>query len=177
MQAEVLAIDTDKQALIFRDGVTVSYDRIITTSGIDPIYDDSPVLASYDVQKIMQHAWKAGLQTQITTDKYKKRWHGDYECFSYAISLYSRALWTCLPDRALFKGAWQKYYADLIEYVTNSTIENFDIATLNIDSGLGWFSAFVLNVDPTTKSMNSGKINIDQRWSEFGILTYESKQG
>ena len=82
-----------------------------------------------------------------------------------------------MPDRALFKGAWQKYYADLIEYVTNSTIENFDIATLNIDSGLGWFSAFVLNVDPTTKSMNSGKINIDQRWSEFGILTYESKQG
>lgn len=73
MQAEVLAIDTDKQALIFRDGVTVSYDRIITTSGIDSIYDDSPVLASYDVQKIMQHAWKAGLQTQITTDKYKKR--------------------------------------------------------------------------------------------------------
>lgn len=65
VQAEVVAIDTDKQTVKLHDGVEVDYDRVVIAPGIDFIYDDLPMLASYEAQQKVPHAWKAGPQTSL----------------------------------------------------------------------------------------------------------------
>ena len=64
VQAEVVAIDTAKQQVTLHDDVVVRYDRLVIAPGVDFIYDDLPMLASYEAQKIVPHAWKAGPQTE-----------------------------------------------------------------------------------------------------------------
>jgi len=80
--------------------------------------------------------------------------------------------------KALFKAAWQEYYADLIEYVPNSTIENIDVANLKVETEFDEFDADVLNVIPPQKAGKvaemAGVINVDARWCRVDFLTYES---
>ena len=65
VQAEVVAIDTEKQQIKLHDGVEISYHRLIIAPGIELIYDNLPMLASYEAQQKIPHAWKAGPQTEL----------------------------------------------------------------------------------------------------------------
>jgi sulfide dehydrogenase [flavocytochrome c] flavoprotein subunit len=206
VQAEVVAIDTDKQQVTLHDGVVVSYDRLVIAPGVDFIYDDLPMLANYDAQKIVPHAWKAGPQTEILKQQLVKMKKGGtvimtvpptpFRCppgpyeRACQIALYLKnhnpggkliildANGDVASKKALFKGAWQQYYAGLIDYVPSSSIESVDIAKLNIDTEFNQFSADVLNVIPPQRAGKvaamAGVINIDQRWCEVDFLTYES---
>lgn len=207
VQAEVVAIDTDKQNVTLHDGVVISYDRLIIAPGVDFIYDDLPMLATDDAQKIVPHAWKAGPQTELLKQQLVSMKKGGsvimtvpptpFRCppgpyeRACQIALYLKnnnptgkliildANGDVASKKALFKGAWQQHYADLIEYVPSSTVESVDITKLNVQTEFNQFSADVLNVIPPQKAGKvaklAGVINIDQRWCEVDFLTYESK--
>lgn len=180
VQAEVVAIDTDKQRVKLHDGVEVSYHRLIIAPGIDLIYDDLPMLASYETQQKIPHAWKAGPQTEIL----KQQLHGMKEGGTMVMTVpatpfrcppgpYERACQIAYylknhnptaklvildanadvaSKKALFKSAWQQYYSGLIDYVPNSTIESVDVDNLTVETEFDSFSADVLNVIPPQKA-------------------------
>ncbi|PHS26200.1 MAG: flavocytochrome C [Methylophaga sp.] len=180
VQAEVVSVDTDKQQVKLDDGVIVAYDRLIIAPGIDFIYDDLPMLASFEAQQKIPHAWKAGPQTEIL----KRQLHGMKKGGTMVMTVpatpfrcppgpYERACQVAyylknhnptakliildanadiVSKKALFKDAWQQYYSSLIEYVPNSAIESIDVANLTIETEFDDFSADVLNVIPAQKA-------------------------
>lgn len=180
VQAEVVAIDTDKQKITLHDDVVVNYDRLVIAPGVDFIYDALPMLASYDAQKIVPHAWKAGPQTTILKQQLVTMKKGGtvimtvpptpFRCppgpyeRACQIALYLKnhnpsgkliildANGDVASKKALFKGAWQEHYAGLIDYVPSSMIESVDVAKLTIDTEFNQFSADVLNVIPPQRA-------------------------
>ena len=180
VQAEVVSVDTDKQHVTLHDGVTVAYDRLIIAPGVDFIYDDLPMLASYEAQQKVPHAWKAGSQTE----NIKNQLHGMKQGGTMVMTVpatpfrcppgpYERACQIAhylknhnptgkliildangdvASKKALFKAAWQQYYPSLIEYVPNSSIESIDVANLSVETEFDDFSADVLNVIPAQKA-------------------------
>jgi sulfide dehydrogenase [flavocytochrome c] flavoprotein subunit len=208
VQAEVVAIDTDKQTVSLHDGVDVAYDRVVIAPGIDFIYDELPMLASYESQQKVPHAWKAGPQTNLLQQQLQNMKQGGtmvmtvpngplrcppgpYEraCqIAYYLKhnnptaklLVLDANADIMSKKGLFKAAWQQHYADLIEYIPSSPIEDIDVANLNIESEFDEYSADVLNVIPPQKAGKvaemAGVINVDQRWCKVDFLTYESTE-
>jgi len=180
VQAEVVAIDTEKQHVTLQDGVIVNYDRLVIAPGVDFIYDDLPMLASYDAQQIVPHAWKAGPQTTILKQQLMSMKKGGtvimtipptpFRCppgpyeRACQIALYLKnhnpsgkliildANGDVASKKALFKGAWQEHYASLIDYVPSSMIESVDLAKLTIETEFNQFSADVLNVIPPQRA-------------------------
>jgi NADPH-dependent 2,4-dienoyl-CoA reductase/sulfur reductase-like enzyme len=180
VQAEVVSVDTDKQQLTLHDGVIVAYDRLIIAPGVDFIYDDLPMMVSFEAQQKIPHAWKAGPQTEIL----KQQLHGMTKGGTMVMTVpatpfrcppgpYERACQIAhylknhnpsakliildangdvASKKALFKAAWHKYYSSLIEYVPNSSIESIDVANLTIETEFDNFSADVLNVIPAQKA-------------------------
>jgi sulfide dehydrogenase [flavocytochrome c] flavoprotein chain len=180
VQAEVVAIDTDKQRVKLHDGVVVSYHRLIIAPGIDLIYDELPMLASYKAQEKIPHAWKAGPQTELLKQQLHSMKQGGtmimtvpatpFRCppgpyeracqVAYYLKNNNPTAKLVILDanadvaskKALFKAAWQQYYSELIEYVPNSTIENIDVNNLTVETEFDNFSADVLNVIPPQKA-------------------------
>jgi len=180
VQAEVVAIETDKQQVTLHDGVVVNYDRLVIAPGVDFIYDDLPMLASHDAQKIVPHAWKAGPQTEILKQQLVSMKKGGtiimtvpptpFRCppgpyeRACQIAFYLKshnpsgkliildANGDVASKKALFKGAWQEHYAGLIDYVPSSMIDSINVAKLTIDTEFNQFSADVLNVIPPQRA-------------------------
>lgn len=180
VQAEVVAIDTEQQSIKLHDDVMVNYDRLVIAPGVDFIYDHLPMLASFEAQQKVPHAWKAGPQTELL----KRQLHsmkkggtmvmtvpatpfrcppGPYEraCqVAFYLKKHNPTAKLLILDangdvaskKALFKSAWQQYYSNLIEYIPNSIIENVDVNNLNVDTEFDSFSADVLNVIPPQKA-------------------------
>lgn len=153
---------------------------LIIAPGVDFIYDDLPMLASFEAQQKIPHAWKAGPQTEIL----KQQLHGMKKGGTMIMTVpatpfrcppgpYERACQVAhylknnnpsakliildangdvASKKALFKAAWQKYYSSLIEYVPNSSIESIDVANLDVETEFDNFSADVLNVIPAQKA-------------------------
>ncbi|PHS68647.1 MAG: flavocytochrome C [Methylophaga sp.] len=180
VRAEVVAIDTEKQIVKLHDGVEVSYNRLVIAPGIELIYDNLPMLANYEAQQKIPHAWKAGPQTELLKQQLHSMKQGGTMVMTVPATPfrcppgpYERACQVAFylknnnptaklvildangdvaSKKALFKAAWQQYYSDLIEYVPNSTIESIDIDKLTVDTEFDSFSADVLNVIPPQKA-------------------------
>lgn len=180
VQAEVVSIDTEKQRVRLHDGVIVAYHRLIIAPGVDFIYDDLPMLVSYETQQKIPHAWKAGPQTEVL----KRQLHSMKKGGTMIMTVpatpfrcppgpYERACQVAhylknhnptgkliildangdvASKKALFKGAWQQYYSSLIDYVPNSSIESIDVANLNVETEFDNFSADAVNVIPAQKA-------------------------
>lgn len=207
VQAEVTAIDTDKQQVRLQDE-KIAYDRLIIAPGIDFIYDDLPMLASYEAQQKVPHAWKAGPQTSLLKQQIHNMKSGGTMVMAVPTGPlrcppgpYERACQVAyylkhnnptaklivldanadiMSKKGLFKAAWQQHYADLIEYIPSSPIEDIDVAKLQIESEFDSYSADVLNVIPPQKAGKvaemAGVINVDERWCKVDFLTYESTE-
>ncbi|MFW5450388.1 MAG: FCSD flavin-binding domain-containing protein [Methylophagaceae bacterium] len=180
VQAEVVAIDTEKQFVKLHDDVEISYQRLIIAPGIDVIYDDLPMLASYEAQQKIPHAWKAGPQTELLKQQLHSMKQGGTMVMTVPATPfrcppgpYERACQVAFylkhnnptgkllildangdvaSKKALFKAAWTEYYSDLIEYIPNSTIESIDVDNLTVDTEFDSYSADVLNVIPPQKA-------------------------
>lgn len=180
VQAEVVAIDTEKQRVTLHDGVIIGYHRLVIAPGIDFIYDNLPMLANVEAQQVIPHAWKAGAQTvrlrkQLVNMKKGGTMimtvpatpfrcpPGPYERACQVASYLKHhnpsaklvildANADVVSKKALFKSAWQQHYQGLIEYVPNNRIEDLDISTLTVETEFDSFSADVLNVIPPQKA-------------------------
>jgi NADPH-dependent 2,4-dienoyl-CoA reductase/sulfur reductase-like enzyme len=180
VQAEVVAIDTEKQQIKLHDGVEISYHRLILAPGIELIYDNLPKLASYEAQQKIPHAWKAGPQTGLLKQQLHSMKQGGTMVMTVPATPfrcppgpYERACQVAFylkqhnpsgkllildangdvaSKKGLFKSAWAEYYSDLIEYIPSSTIESIDIDNLIVDTEFDSYSADVLNVIPPQKA-------------------------
>jgi NADPH-dependent 2,4-dienoyl-CoA reductase/sulfur reductase-like enzyme len=206
VQAEVTAINTDKQFVTLHDRAEIKYDRLVLAPGVDVIYDELPMLASYEAQQKVPHAWKAGPQTQLLADQVKAMKQGGVVAMTIPsgpmrcppgpyeracqIAFYLKhhnptaklivldANADVMSKKSLFKGAWQRYYQDYIEYVPSQNIEELDVDSLMVETEFDSYQADVLNVIPPQKAGKvadmAGVVNIDGRWCEVDFLTYES---
>lgn len=203
IQAEVVAIDTDKQDITLHDGSVISYDRLVVAPGVDFMYDNLPQLENQDK---VPHAWKAGPQTALLHNQLMtmkpggtvimtvpptpfKCPPGPYEraCqIAYFLKHHNPTGKLVILDanadvvskKALFKAAWKQHYKGLIDYVPNSRIESIDVDTLTVDTEFEQYKADVLNYIPPQKAGKvadmAGVVNVDKRWCRVDFLTYES---
>ncbi|PCJ32629.1 MAG: flavocytochrome C [Gammaproteobacteria bacterium] len=203
IQSEVVAIDTEAKNITLSNGDTVNYHRLILAPGVDFIYDTVPELENNDKAP---HAWKAGPQTALLRQQIVDMKQGGtvimtipatpFRCppgpyeRACQIAFYLKhhnptaklivldANADIVSKKTMFKSAWDKYYADIIEYVPNSTIETIDVENLAIETEFDSFKADVLNYIPSQKAGNiadmAGVNNVDQRWCKVDFLTYES---
>jgi NADPH-dependent 2,4-dienoyl-CoA reductase/sulfur reductase-like enzyme len=206
VQATVTAIDTEGKRVRLNDGTDISYDRLVVAPGVGFIYDELPMLTPEIVETRIPHAWKAGAQTQLLADQLKAMPKGGKVVmtvpnapFRCPPGPYERACQIALflkqhnpsgkliildangdvvSKKALFKGAWAKYYADLIDYYPSNAVEAIDVDTLTVESLFDSVKADVLNVIPPQKAGKvaemAGVINVDKRWCAVDFRSYES---
>jgi NADPH-dependent 2,4-dienoyl-CoA reductase/sulfur reductase-like enzyme len=207
VHAEVSAIDVEKRSVGLSDKTEITYDRLVIAPGVDFIYDELPALASDYAQQRVPHAWKAGPQTERLKQQIVSMRQGGQIVmtipqgpFRCPPGPYERACQIAnylknnnptakllvvdanadvISKKNLFKSAWQKYYADVIEYMPNNRLEAVSLESLEIETEFEHYQADVLNVIPPQKAGKvaamAGVINVDNRWCEVDFLTYESK--
>lgn len=208
IQAAVTAIDTELKQVRLDDGVKIDYERLIVAPGVDFIYDDLPMLTADVVNHKIPHAWKAGAQTQLLHRQLQAMPKGGlvvmtvpnapFRCppgpyeRACQIALYLKqhnpagklvildANGDIISKKALFKGAWEKYYQGLIDYYPSNAVEDIDVKSLAVESLFDSFQPDVLNVIPPQKAGKvaemAGVINVDKRWCKVDFRTYESTQ-
>src|SRR5690554_2770963 len=154
VNAEVTAVDVEKQQLRLSDDSRVDYDRLILAPGVEFIYDQLPILATAEAQQRVPHAWKAGPQTVLLAEQIKSMRQGGtvimtvpgapFRCppgpyeRACQIALYLRQhnptgkllILDANPDivskKALFSEVWQQQYAGLIDYQPTNPVESVD---------------------------------------------------
>ena len=180
----VTSIDTDKKSVTTASGVTISYDKLIMSPGIDFMFNSIEGLqAAHDSGQVL-HAWKAGPETAALRKQLEQMRDGGV----YAISI-PAAPYRCPPgpyERAsqiahyfkqhkpkskvlildanedvtskgkLFKAYWAANYKGILEYMPSHKAVAVDAktSTLKFDVQAD-VKADVLNVIP---SMGAGKI-------------------
>lgn len=206
VKAAVRDIDTDTQRVRLSDSTEISYQRLIIAPGIDMDYSGLPEMQLPDATEKVPHAWKAGEQTQILANQLRTMPSGGkivvtaprapYRCPPGPYERACQIAWylkrhnpraklillDANPDliskKALFVNAWQKNYADWIEYLPSSEVEKVDPLSRRVVSTFDEIRADVLNVIPPQKAGQvaamAGVINVDRRWCDVDFRTYES---
>lgn len=175
VQDEVTAVNTQAKKVIMQRG-ELSYDRLIVAPGVDFVYDVLPNLKSEDAQKIIPHAWKAGVQTVnlrkqleampdggvfvMTIPKAPYRCPpGPYERACQVASYFKAhkpkskvivldANAEVISKKGLFTKAWAELYPNIVDYRPDSPVVSVDVATRTITTDFEKIKADVLNVIP-----------------------------
>ena len=180
----VASVNTDKKSVTTASGVTIAYDKLIMSPGIDFMFNSIEGLqAAHDSGQVL-HAWKAGPETAALRKQLEQMRDGGV----YAISI-PAAPYRCPPgpyERAsqiahyfkqhkpkskilildanedvtskgkLFKAYWAANYKGILEYMPSHKAVAVDAKTSTIKFDVqGDVKADVLNVIP---SMGAGKI-------------------
>ncbi len=170
-------VDPHRKVVSLQGGVTLSYDRLVLSPGIDMIWN---AIEGYDeaAAQIIPHAWKAGSQTfllrrqlaamadgglvVIAAPEYPYRCPpAPYErasCIAYYLMRHkprSKILILDAKDgftkQKLFMEGWEKLYPGMIEWVSRSgggEVTRVDAKTRTLYCGAGTFTADVANVVP-----------------------------
>ena len=84
-----------------------------------------------------------------------------------------------ISKKGLFTKVWAEMYAGIIDYRPNSSVVDVDVATKTVKTEFESVQANVLNVIPPQRAGKIAQIvgaaNVDKRWCEVDLLTYESK--
>jgi len=174
--AEAQRVDPVARSVTLAGGVTLPYDRLILSPGLDFIWDAVPSLISPAAQEKVLHAWKAGPQTVALRRQLEAMPDGGvfvmhvpmapYRC---PPGPYERACQVALyfatqkkrskliildanedvqAKKDLFIAAWNGRYKGYVEYRPNSTLVDVDVATLTAKLDFDDVKADVLNVIP-----------------------------
>lgn len=186
LRAAVASIDADKHMVTLQDGLTLSYDRLVVSPGVDFMYETMPGMASAAARQQVLHAWKAGAQTLALRKQLEAMPDGGV----YALSI-PRAPYRCPPGpyeraclvadyfkrakpkskvvifdanddiqskKGLFMKAWSQHYAGMIEYRPKHRVVDVDAKTNTAKFEFNDdFKAAVLNVIP---DMRAGDIAV-----------------
>lgn len=201
---EVTAVDAGKKQLVLSKG-TLSYDRLILSPGIDFVTDK---IAGYGTATAdtVPHAWKAGAQTlllrkqleampdggvvvvSIPTAPYRCP-PGPYEriCMigEYLKAAKPKSKIVVLdgnPDiaskGALFRAAWAKHYAGLIDYRPGQSAMKIDAAKLTISSEVEDIKGDVINLIPPQRAgqiaIAAGLADEGGRWCPVNPVNFAS---
>lgn len=174
-------IDPRQRSITTSDGVTLTYDRLVLSPGIDfhvealPGYDET-------ASEKMPHAWKAGAQTLLLRRQLEAMADGGTVAIAIPAnpsrcppapyeraSLIAHYLKTNKPrskvlvldakdsfsQQRLFERAWKELYGDMIERVALSQggrVISVDPATMTIVTEFGNYTPDVANVIPPQRA-------------------------
>lgn len=176
LQDEALAIDPVKRRVRLRVGRPISYDRLVVSPGVVPMYGDIAGLASAASRQEILHAWTAGPETVALRAQLESMNDGGV----YAIHIplapyrcppgpYERAcqvasyfkdrkprskvlIFDANPEvvskKGLFMKAWKDLYDGMIEYHPNSALQDVDARTRTAKLAFEDVRADVLNIVP-----------------------------
>jgi NADPH-dependent 2,4-dienoyl-CoA reductase/sulfur reductase-like enzyme len=204
----VVSVDVAKKQVKLAGGSTLFYDRLIVSPGIDLTYDKLPGMLKPNAQNEVLHAWKAGEQTVGLRKQLESMKDGGVFAISIPLAPYrcppgpyeracqvaeyfqknkpkSKVLVLDANDDVtskpgLFKLAWSRRYAGLVEYRGKHNLTDIDVKgkTLKFEFNDD-IKADVLNVLPPMRAgviaVKTGLANMNARWCEVDFLTFESK--
>jgi NADPH-dependent 2,4-dienoyl-CoA reductase/sulfur reductase-like enzyme len=174
-------VDPKTRTVALADGVSVGYDRLVLSPGIDLKFDALPGYDEAATAK-MPHAWKAGAQTMLLRKQIEAMEDGGLVAIAVPAgpsrcppapyeraSLIAHYLKTkkprskilildakdAFPQQRLFENAWKELYPGMIERVSLSQggrVTSVDPATNTIVTDFGNYTAAVANVIPPQKA-------------------------
>ena len=182
-------IDRDKKQVRLADGVTLPYDRLVVSPGIDLKYDSVPGWGK-EHEEAMPHAWKPGAQTQLLKAKLDAVPDGGvivmiapdnpYRCppgpYERA-SMFAHVLKTAGKTKAkvviidpkktfskqgVFQEGWEKHFPGMIEWLApdiHSGLKGVDPKTNTVETGFETYKNCAL-VNVIPKQ-TAGKIALD----------------
>ncbi len=188
IKGEATGFDPDKRTLALADGMTLAYDRLILSPGIDFMFESLPGLATPAARSKVLAAWKAGPETTALRAQLTAMKDGGV----YAIHI-PKAPYRCPPGpyeracqvawyfqqakpkskviildanedvtskKGLFTKAWNGQFKGLIEYRNNQEIQDVDAANNTLKMTFGEdFKGDVLNVLPPMRAGNIATAN------------------
>jgi sulfide dehydrogenase [flavocytochrome c] flavoprotein subunit len=84
-----------------------------------------------------------------------------------------------VSKKGLFTKTWAEMYPGLIDYRPNNAVVEVDLANRRVKTEFETVQGDVLNVIPPQRAgkiaQSLGLANVDKRWCEVDLLTYESK--
>ena len=84
-----------------------------------------------------------------------------------------------VSKKGLFTRTWAEMYPGLVDYRPNNAVVEVDVARRLVKTEFETVQADVLNVIPPQRAgklaQSLGAANVDKRWCEVDLLTYESK--
>jgi NADPH-dependent 2,4-dienoyl-CoA reductase/sulfur reductase-like enzyme len=174
-------VDPKTRMVGLADGVSLGYDRLVLSPGIDLKFDALPGYDEAAAAK-MPHAWKAGEQTMLLRKQIEAMEDGGLVVLAAPAgpsrcppapyeraSLIAHYLKTnkprskvlildakdAFPQQRLFENAWKELYPGMIERVSLSQggrVTSVDPATNTIVTDFGNYTAAVANVIPPQKA-------------------------
>jgi NADPH-dependent 2,4-dienoyl-CoA reductase/sulfur reductase-like enzyme len=169
-------------------GVTLPYDRLVVSPGIDIKFDSVPGY-SEKASEIMPHAWKPGAQTLLLKKQLDALNDGativmiappnPYRCPPgpyERVSMMAHVLKAKghknskiivldpkpnFSKQGLFVEGWEKYYPGMVEWQDpkmHGGIKEVDPSTMTVKTGLADYKAQLVNVIP---AQSAGKIALD----------------
>lgn len=177
----VVAIDAEKRQVRLAGGLTLNYDRLIVSPGIDFMWEALPGMNKAGAQDAVLHAWKAGAQTVALRQQLEAMPDGGVYALSIPLAPYrcppgpyeracqvasyfkvakpkSKVLILDANDDvtskgALFKKAWAERYAGIVEYRNKHNAVDVDAATRTVKFDVqDDVKADVLNVLPPMRA-------------------------
>lgn len=182
-----VSIDREKREVRLADGVTLPYDRLVLSPGIDLKYDSVPGWGQ-EHEEAMPHAWKAGRQTEILKARLDAVPDGGvivvlappnpYRCppgpyervsvMAHVLKASGRGRCKIIildpkdsfSKQALFQEGWEKHYPNMIDWISAKIyeqIKSVDPKTNAVTTGFESYNAALVNVIP---AQTAGKIAI-----------------
>lgn len=202
----VTAIDADKRQVRLASGATLSYDRLVVSPGIEFMWESVRGMSAAAADTI-PHAWKAGPQTLLLRRQLEAMADGGTVVMSVPLAPYrcppgpyERAcqiaayLKTAKPKskliildanpdyvskKPLFSRVYAEDYKGIVEYRTNATVTEVDVAARTFVLDLGErIKGDVLNLIPPQRAANiardAGLITANNRWCGVDWTSMES---
>jgi NADPH-dependent 2,4-dienoyl-CoA reductase/sulfur reductase-like enzyme len=183
------AIDRDKKQVRLADGVTIGYDRLVVSPGIDLKYDSVPGWGKAH-EDTMPHAWKAGPQTvllkarldavpdggvivMIAPPNPYRCPPGPYERVSMMAHALKKAGKTkakivvidpkkTFSKQGLFQEGWERHYPGMVEWMApdiHSGLKAVDPASNTVETGFETYKNCALV--NVIPAQTAGKIALD----------------
>jgi sulfide dehydrogenase [flavocytochrome c] flavoprotein chain len=175
-------IDTDKRIVTLADGVTLPYDRLVLSPGIEFMFDDVRGMSQAATLQI-PHAWRAGAQTTLLRNQLTAMADGGTVVMSVPLAPYrcppgpyeracqiasylkaqkpkSKLILLDANDKivskpALFGAVFNDDYKGVLEYRPNSPVTEVDVAGRMFVTELGdKIKGEVLNLIPPQRAAN-----------------------
>ncbi len=182
-------IDRDKKQVRLADGVTIGYDRLVVSPGIDLKYDSVPGWGKAH-EETMPHAWKAGPQTALLKARLDavpdggvivmiappnpyRCPPGPYERVSMMAHVLKKAGKTkakivvidpkkTFSKQGLFQEGWERHYPGMVEWMApdiHSGLKSVDPATNTVETGFETYKNCALV--NVIPAQTAGKIALD----------------
>ncbi len=176
-----MGIDRAARTVTMADGVTIPYDRLVVSPGIDLIWDSVPGY-SEELAQIAPHAWKAGAQTLLLKTRLDAIENGQqivmvappnpYRCPPgpyERVSMMAHVLKAKgvqakiividpkeqFSKQGLFQAGWDQHYPGMIEWYgpdIHGGIKGVDVAAGKVETDLDTFEGALLNIIPAQRA-------------------------